>query len=76
MTPPTDLSEVPTFAPSDYESAIVELMEFVTTHLDSDPIAQWAGYVTSPGAVRVVAHTQINHILAGLSREPIQEAGR
>jgi hypothetical protein len=57
------------FTPEQYRAAIIELMQFVTTHLDPDPSAQWAAYVTSPEAIKVIAHTQINWILQGLSRE-------
>lgn len=57
------------FTPAQYKAAIIELMDFVTEHLDPDPSAQWASYVTSPGAIKVIAHTQINHILDNVLNE-------
>ena len=57
------------FTPAQYRATIIELMDFVTTELDLDPSAQWSAYVTSPEAIKVIAHTQINHILDNLLNE-------
>jgi hypothetical protein len=58
------------FTPDQYEAALVELLDFVTTHLDPDPAAQWAAYFTSPGSIKLVAHMQVERALSGLSNEP------
>lgn len=60
------------FTPEQYQAAIIELMEFVVAELDPEPAAQWAAYVATPSSIRLLAHVQIDHVLAGLSREPIR----
>lgn len=60
------------FTPEEYEFAIAELMEFVTTHLDPDPSKYWADYVTEHRSMRLLGHAQARHTIvksfAGLDR--------